>query len=747
MRLEDVTAYTSNCFHGEPASCSCACPFHLDIRSFLDKAGRGKWQSAYKELRNAVVFPVIVSMLCPQPCRDRCQRTLVGDEPIALRDIEASVIRFAKNRKPETYFIPPKTQSVAVVGAGVSGLSCALNLAQKKYNVTVFEKDTGWGGSLRAHPCFARFDEDLNLQFSAVNVNFRFETEVKSLAELEQYDAIYVATGANGESFGLKDGWNPELLSTENPKVFLGGELCGASKMEGIAQGKALSKTIEVFLQTGKAAATNEDLNKASCGRYLTHEGAVSAPLVLPASGDGYNEEEAQREASRCLQCDCSKCLDSCEMLKSFRKFPHKLAIEVFSDAQPSQTTASRTVTRETCSCNICGHCKSVCPTDVDLGALFQFSRATRQNLGIAPSALHEYWLREMDFSVTEASFAAAPEGEKSCRYLFFPGCQLGAYTPEHVLLSYAFLREHYHAGVYLGCCGAPAYWAGDEKRMQDNLEAIRKVWTDMGKPVFIFACATCESLFFKFLPEIERVSLYELLAQSEKIAPAKTFPEAAVFDPCAARENPAMEESVRSIAKKSGIALTELKERNRCCGHGGHIRVANPSLYDEITRHRAEASEKPYIVYCANCREVFRSREKDCAHILDLVFGLDEKRSLPTLQEKRENSLSVKRALMKELTGAEFKPRTHDWDNLVLSISPELQKMLDRDFISSAELREAVWQAEESGSRFLDESSGTSLCSLVKPIMTYWVQYKQTEEKTYEIRSAYAHRMRLSEE
>ncbi len=30
---------------------------------------------------------------------------------------------------------------------------------------------------------------------------------------------------------------------------------------------------------------------------------------------------------------------------------------------------------------------------------------------------------------------------------------------------------------------------------------------------------------------------------------------------------------------------------------------------------------------------------------------------------------------------------------------------------------------------------------------MTYWVQYKQTEEKTYEIRSAYAHRMRLSEE
>ena len=62
------------CFNGEPASCSYACPFHLDIRSFLEKAGKGRWMPAYKELRNAVVFPVLVSVLCDEPCRDRCQR-------------------------------------------------------------------------------------------------------------------------------------------------------------------------------------------------------------------------------------------------------------------------------------------------------------------------------------------------------------------------------------------------------------------------------------------------------------------------------------------------------------------------------------------------------------------------------------------------------------------------------------------------------------------------------------------------
>ncbi len=63
----------------------CACPFHLDIRGFLDKAGRKRWIPAYKALRDAVVFPVIVAALCDQPCRERCQRTALGDEAIALR--------------------------------------------------------------------------------------------------------------------------------------------------------------------------------------------------------------------------------------------------------------------------------------------------------------------------------------------------------------------------------------------------------------------------------------------------------------------------------------------------------------------------------------------------------------------------------------------------------------------------------------------------------------------------------------
>jgi Fe-S oxidoreductase len=747
MKLEDATAFTAKCFRGDPASCVYACPFHMDIRSFLDQVAKGRWGSAYRILRNATVFPGIVAALCDQPCRECCQRTVLGDEPIALRDVEAAVLRYAKDRKPEIYVIPPKDKRIAVVGAGPAGLSLALNLAQKKFQVTVFEKEGGWGGSLRSHPRFAEFDADLALQFSAVEVEFRFATEIGSLDELADYDAVYVATGTGSNSFGLLESWDKEILTTALPKVFLGGELTGATLMEAIAQGIDASKIIEIFLQTGRAARPHTDFDRESCGRYLEHEGEVSKPLVVAAGPDGYTEGEAKAEAARCLLCDCDKCISACEMLRWFRKDPHRIATEAYADMGANPPFSTRKLTREAYSCNLCGFCKSVCPEGVDVGALLQFSRAARLAAGVYPAALHDFWLREMDFATTEGAFASAPKGRDTCEYAFYPGCQLGAANPEHVLRSYEFLHEFFAAGIMLGCCGAPAWWAGDEPRLQANIAETRRLWSELGKPTLIFACATCESLFHLHLPEIPRVSLYELLADSDRIAPTALFAEAAVFDPCAARDDHGMEAGVRKLAGKAGVPLEELKERNRCCGYGGHIRLANPGLYDEITRNRVEASDKPYIVYCANCREVFASRDKECAHILDLVFGLPVDLRIPSLQEKRDNSLRVKKELMKQIRDIEFEPERHDWDALTLTVSDELQKEMDDKLISAAVLKEAIWRAETGGDKFYDEKDGMSIASLIKPVVTYWVQYRETAPNTYAVSCAYYHRMHFRQE
>jgi hypothetical protein len=431
MKPEEATAYTARCFRGEPASCSFACPFHLDVRSFVEKVGKGRWGPAYRAYRDAVTFPGVVAALCEQPCSKHCQRTVLGDEPIALRELEAACLRLAKDRKPESFFIPPKEQTVAVIGAGVGGLACALNLAQKKYAVTVFDKQPGWGGMLRSHPRFAEFDADIALQFSAVQVEFRFGHEVQSLAEVAGFAATYVATGSGGDSFGLLEGWDAWLLTTAVPGVFLGGMLGGGDALEAIAQGVEASKIMEVFLQTGKATRSPSVYEKKeNCDRYLTHAGAAQAPLVVAASTDGYDAEEAKAEAARCFRCDCGSCIAGCEMLKKFRKDPHKIAVEVYTDMCVNPPFSSRTVTREVYSCNVCGHCRSVCPEDVDIGGLMQFSRAARLAAGVHPAALHDFWLREMDFATTEASFASAAPGKETCEYCSSPVANWGRRIP-----------------------------------------------------------------------------------------------------------------------------------------------------------------------------------------------------------------------------------------------------------------------------------------------------------------------------
>jgi len=212
--------------------------------------------------------------------------------------------------------------------------------------------------------------------------------------------------------------------------------------------------------------------------------GSDAVPRVQASSPDGYTEEEAKSEAARCLQCDCNNCLRACEMLKAFKKNPHKIAVEVFNDMGVNPPFSVHTLTREVYSCNLCGYCKSVCPESVDMGGLLQFSRSARLNAGVHAPALHDFWMREMEFATSEGSFVSAPKGKKTCAYAFYPGCRLGGSNPEHVLKSYRFLSDKFDAGIMLGCCGAPAYWAGDDARMNANIEKIRQDWNDLGKKI-----------------------------------------------------------------------------------------------------------------------------------------------------------------------------------------------------------------------------------------------------------------------
>ena len=739
MELSEVSVFVERCIHDTPAPCSCVCPFGLDLRSFLKKAAKGRLTAAYRELRTAATFPTLAAAFCPRPCRDKCQRALIGDAPLEQGLLEQAVLRLAGHQPPDVFQIPQKQARVAVVGAGPAGLALALNMAQKKYPVTVFDAQSGWGGHLRSHPNFSVFEEDFSNQFSAETVDFRFHTRVSSLEELADFAAVYIATGEGGEDFGLLSSWDPILMTSSRGTVFLGGGLCGMPLMESIAAGTSLARLMEGAIQTGRAQGSPRP-HRCHSHRLIPPD-APSAPPVLPSDPEtGYTKEEVKAEASRCFQCVCDRCLKGCELLDHYHKAPQQISMEILADSGP-HFLAGRTMTRETYSCNQCGWCASACPEGVDLGALFQFSRTARAAEGIQPAALHDFWLRELDFVSHEAFLAAPPRGKSRCQYAFFPGCQLTASLPEQTLAAWRFLQAHYDAGVVLGCCGAPAWWAGEQSLWEENTRQLRQAWTDLGQPIMVLACSTCSDLFRRFLPEIQTISLYELLEQEVPVS-TQLFPQAAVFDPCSARQDDKTKRSVRSLARRAGTALEELPEPGRCCGWGGHMRTANPQLYETITEHRAQESSLPYLVYCANCREVFRERGKSCRHILEGIFGCCDRTYY--LHEKRANRLQVKGEMMQDMLQQEFIPTSHPWDSLSISVGDEVRQAMEAHLISDDEVKECIWTAKQQGEGFTD-GTGIYLASLQKRVMTYWVEYREVDCR-YEILSAYCHRMRFGE-
>ena len=740
LELEQVVPLVKRCVHDEAAPCSCACPYGLDVRSLMKKLAKGRMSSAYKEFRTATVFPTIAEALCDHPCEKKCQRMMIGDEPLAIGALEKAILNLSKPQAPDVFQIPEKDTKIAVIGAGPTGLSLALCMAQKKYPVTVFEKEAEIGGHLRNHPGFPVFLEDIQFQTAQEIIEYRFGAAVGSLEELQEYSAVYIATGKDGNDFGLSEGWDRNYCVTKEAKVFMAGGVCGMSVPEGIAAGRNVSRYMESVIQAGRIVIN--DATGICADVDLVPAGAKNAAIVLPADPEaGYTKDEVKAEASRCFLCNCDKCMKGCELMKKYGKPPLQAGNEVVADVG-AHFLSSRTMSRQTYSCNQCGWCESICPEKIGMGHIFHTSRTERVIKGIQPEAFHDYWLRELDFVSKDAFYASLPEDGKKYPYAFFPGCQAGASLPNQVIAAGNWLKENYGAGIVLGCCGASAWWAGEKNRWEENTNQLLDVWEKMGSPVFVTACATCYDMLQEFLPEIGTVSVYELMA--EKGVPLQCLmEEAALFDPCAARLNEPMKTGVRKLAALAGCRLEELPDQGHCCGFGGHIKTANPSLYDTVAQNRTELSGLAYLVYCANCREVFTEKNKPCRHILEFAFGPEERHYY--LHEKNDNRLTVRNYFSRLYEGREGSVMKNDWDDLKLLISDEIRKEMENQLITDNDLKECIWQAKKEESFFVSDE-GTSLANMAKKVITYWVEYRESEEGM-EIINAYCHRMKVVEE
>lgn len=369
---------------------------------------------------------------------------------------------------------------------------------------------------------------------------------------------------------------------------------------------------------------------------------------------------------------------------------------------------------------------------------------------GKMPPSTHDFALRDLAFSTSEAFVLNRHQpGHITSETVFYPGCQLAASSPDHVTKTYSFLCEKLTNGVglMLGCCGAPARWAGQEPLFQEKMQTFIANWRSLGSPRVITACPTCYSLFKENVPEMPVETLWTVLERIGLPQGCQQAPQTlAIHDSCTTRYDAVLQTSVRKLLEKLGHQWEELPlnhEKTVCCGYGGLMLYANPEVAHKVIDRRINESPLDYLAYCAMCRDNFGGQNKRCFHLLDLVWGIDRQTTAgPGISERQHNRAKLKQQLLSELwrehtEKPQSKRKLHIADH-VLSTMETRQILVD-------DVAKVIEYAETTGNKLKDVAGEYCIAYLQSGSVTYWVEYLPQADG-FIVRNSYCHRIEITE-
>jgi len=782
MDQKQLREQENRCIQDLAPACVAACPAHVDVRGIAAEIAKGDFPAALKLYRKAIPFPGIISHICNQPCKATCLRKDLGGS-VEIAALERACVEFGDKSEETAKRLPRKPKKVAVMGGGISGLSAAYDLARKGWGVVVYEASNRIGGGLWKTPAVVlprnviisdlRILEELGVGIilnttlgrSGGNGHSTFLSRLS-----DEYDAIFLGIGAySGDVPELKLDVNgqieidPLTFQTSVEKVFAGGDVLRVSNnllyydrphsaILSLSEGRRAATSIDRFLQKVSLSASRVNEGVYTTRLYTnTSEILSQAPLLETNLTTHYTVEVAETEAARCIQCECLECVKVCEYLKHYNGYPKKYIREIYNNLSIVMGTRHSNQFINTCA--LCGLCAEVCPTDVNMGDFCHDARVTMVEQKRMPASAHDFALRDMAYSNGEKfAMARTAPGRESSAYVFFPGCQLSGSTPEYVEKMYAFLRETYReegVGLMLGCCGAPAEWAGREDLVEKRRAVFLGEHEKLGKPKVILACSSCVQEYQRNYPEVEIKSYWEIYDQAGEIV-ERGKGIVAVQDACSTRYASDIQEAVRSILKKLGYEIEELelsREKTECCTYGGGMWLANKAVAEKMVRRRIGESGLDYVTYCAMCREAFARRGKRTVHLLDMIYGEGDAdlATAPVVgySQRQENRARLKEKVLREIW-REAMPEKEAYEEIRLEIELKAQAEMEERQILVGDVQKVIENSERTGNRLRNPANGHYLGKYQPHRVTYWVEYSREEDGRYRVYKAYSHRMEI---
>lgn len=206
---ETAKKEASRCLQCKNPMCRQGCPVGVNIPAFILKIKNGDFEGARDTITADNNLPSICGRVCPQEtqCESRC---VLGKKfgAVAIGALERFAGDYIVGGKP---VVPAEKvgKSVAVIGSGPAGLSCAADLIKRGFDVTIFEAFHTTGGVLSyGIPEFRLPKRIVNAEIASLEkMGVKIVTNAvigKSLtiAELkEDFDFIFLGTGAGLPGF------------------------------------------------------------------------------------------------------------------------------------------------------------------------------------------------------------------------------------------------------------------------------------------------------------------------------------------------------------------------------------------------------------------------------------------------------------------------------------------------------------------------------------------------------------------
>lgn len=210
LDAHEALVAADRCYFCHDAPCITACPTDIDIPLFIRQIATGTPDAAAKTILSQNIMGGMCARVCPTEtlCEEACVREAAEGKPVLIGQLQRYATDHLQQQKVHPFSRASATgKSVAVVGAGPAGLSCAHRLAMLGHDVTVYDARPKPGGlneygiaAYKTPEDFAQAEVDWLLQIGGITLEHdkRLGTDM-TLDQLNaEFDAVFLGLGLGG---------------------------------------------------------------------------------------------------------------------------------------------------------------------------------------------------------------------------------------------------------------------------------------------------------------------------------------------------------------------------------------------------------------------------------------------------------------------------------------------------------------------------------------------------------------------